>query len=69
MTGRFELLVNGATVETQNNWKQTPSRIPIRVEQGKKYKIEVRYAQMDNWQAGFPNSISAAKWTSTTRIC
>jgi len=53
VTGRFELLVNGATVETQNNWKQTPSRIPIRVEQGKKYKIEVRYAQMDNWQASF----------------
>ncbi|MBN2708145.1 MAG: glycoside hydrolase family 3 C-terminal domain-containing protein [Calditrichaceae bacterium] len=50
-TGHFELLVNGETIINYNNWRTLPSRHPIRVEAGKKYKIEIRYAQMNNWQA------------------
>jgi beta-glucosidase len=34
-----------------NNWRTLPSRIPFKVEAGKKYIIEIRYAQLNNWQA------------------
>jgi beta-glucosidase len=34
-----------------NNWRTLPSRIPYKVEAGKKYKIEIRFAQLNNWQA------------------
>lgn len=50
-TGYFELLVNGEQIQMYNNWRTLPSRIPINVEAGKKYKIEIRYAQLNNWQA------------------
>lgn len=50
-TGYFELLVNGASIARYNNWRTLPSRIPYKVEQGKKYNIEIRYAQLNNWQA------------------
>lgn len=50
-TGYFELFVNGASLVRYNNWRTLPSRIPFKVEQGKKYKIEILYAQLNNWQA------------------
>ncbi|MDP4262135.1 MAG: xylan 1,4-beta-xylosidase [Bacteroidota bacterium] len=50
-TGHFQLLVNGISVATYNNWRTLPSRIPYKVEKGKKYKIEIYYAQLNNWQA------------------
>ena len=50
-TGRFELMVNGETLIKYDNWRTLPSRIPYKVESGKKYKIEIRYAQLYNWQA------------------
>lgn len=50
-TGDFELIVNGETLIKYNNWRTQPSRIPLKVEAGKKYKIEIRYAQLNNWQA------------------
>lgn len=50
-TGYFELLVNGETIQKYNNWRTLPARIPIKVEAGTKYKIEIRYAQLHNWQA------------------
>ncbi len=50
-TGYFELIVNGESIKRYNNWRTLPSRIPINVEAGKKYKIEIRYAQLNNWQA------------------
>lgn len=50
-TGYFELKVDGKTLQTYNNWRTLPSRIPVKVEAGKKYKIEMRYAQLNNWQA------------------
>lgn len=50
-TGSFELMVNGDTVAKFINWRTLPSRRPYRVEKGKKYNIEIRYAQMHNWQA------------------
>jgi len=50
-TGYFELLVNGESLRKYNNWRTLPSRIPYKVEAGKKYKIEIRYAQLNDWQA------------------
>ncbi len=50
-TGYFELKVNGETVKRINNWRTLPTRVPIKVEAGKKYNIEILYAQLNNWQA------------------
>ncbi|MCF8357873.1 MAG: glycoside hydrolase family 3 C-terminal domain-containing protein [Prolixibacteraceae bacterium] len=50
-TGYFELIVNGETLSRYENWRTLPARIPIKVEAGKTYKIEIRYAQLNNWQA------------------
>ncbi|MFO7446573.1 MAG: xylan 1,4-beta-xylosidase [Ignavibacteriaceae bacterium] len=50
-TGYFELFVNGQSLASYHNWRTLPSRIPYKVEAGKKYKIEIRYAQLNNWQA------------------
>lgn len=50
-TGAFQLLVNGNTVQRYSNWRTLPSRVPFQVEKGVKYKIEIRYAQLNNWQA------------------
>ena len=50
-TGYFELLVNGEQLQMYNNWRTLPSRIAYKFEAGIKYKIEMRYAQLNNWQA------------------
>jgi beta-glucosidase len=50
-TGYFELLVNGESIQQYSNWRTLPSRIPYQVEAGKTYRIEIRYAQLNNWQA------------------
>ncbi len=50
-TGYFELLVNGQSLSRYNNWRTLPSRIAYPVEKGKTYQIEIRYAQLNNWQA------------------
>jgi beta-glucosidase len=50
-TGHFELVVNGNSILQFDNWRTLPTRVPFKVEKGKKYKIEIRYAQLNNWQA------------------
>ncbi len=50
-TGFFELLVNDESIKKYQNWRTLPSRIPFKVEAGKKYKIEILFAQLNNWQA------------------
>jgi beta-glucosidase len=50
-TGFFDLKVNGETLQTYTNWRTLAGRIPFKVEAGKKYTIEIRYAQRENWQA------------------
>ncbi|MBL3655550.1 xylan 1,4-beta-xylosidase [Fulvivirga sediminis] len=50
-TGHFELLVNGDTVQMYSNWRTLPSRKAYTFESGKKYNIEIRYTQLNNWQA------------------
>ena len=50
-TGFFELLINGESVTRYDNWRTLPSRLPFKVEGGKKYRIEIHYAQRNDWQA------------------
>ncbi len=50
-TGFFELKVNGEVFESYTNWRTLTTRIPFEVEAGKSYKIEIFYAQRENWQA------------------
>jgi beta-glucosidase len=50
-TGAFELLVDGKSITKYSNWRTLPSRHPFKVERGKKYKIEILYTQLNNWQA------------------
>ena len=50
-TGSMQLYVNGTLLSNTNNWRTLLSRVPYHVERGIKYKIEVRFAQLNNWQA------------------
>ena len=50
-TGHFELLVDGKSLQKYDSWRTTVSKIPFPVEKGKKYQIEIRYAQQNNWEA------------------
>jgi beta-glucosidase len=50
-TGSFELIVNGESIKKYVNWRTLPSRIPFTVEKGKKYKFEILYVQLNNWEA------------------
>lgn len=50
-TGHYELSVNGESLVSYDNWRTLPSRTPYTFEAGKKYKIEISYAQLNNWQA------------------
>jgi beta-glucosidase len=50
-TGAFELFVDGKSIAKSYNWRTLTSRYPFKVEAGKKYKIEIRYAQLNNWEA------------------
>ncbi len=50
-TGHFELVVNDETLISYDNWRTLPSRTPYKVEAGKKYRIDIRYGQLNNWEA------------------
>lgn len=50
-TGAFELLVDGISIAKYTNWRTVPGNIPFAVEAGKKYKIEILFAQSNTWQA------------------
>lgn len=51
VTGKIEILVNGVSIQKIQNWRTLNTRVPFTVEAGKTYTIEVRFAQMDNWDA------------------
>ena len=47
--GIFELRVNGKLMANFNSWKDAPTRIPLQVERGKEYSIELRFNQEYNF--------------------
>jgi beta-glucosidase len=50
-TGVFELLIDGKSIAKYTNWRTVPGNISFPVQAGKKYKIEILFAQSNNWQA------------------
>jgi beta-glucosidase len=50
-TGLFELKINGESVKKYSNWRTVIAKIPFKVEKGKKYNIEIRLTQQNDWQA------------------
>ncbi|MDZ7371883.1 MAG: glycoside hydrolase family 3 C-terminal domain-containing protein [candidate division KSB1 bacterium] len=50
-TGSMELLVNGKSVARSYNWRTLPAKAHYKVEAGKKYLFEIRFTQLNNWQA------------------
>ncbi len=55
--GYYEVLVNGESKAMQRIWRTTDSRIDIDAEAGKEYKIEILYAQIENYHADLQVSI------------
>ncbi|MBI1934027.1 MAG: glycoside hydrolase family 3 C-terminal domain-containing protein [Ignavibacteriales bacterium] len=49
--GHFELYINEEKLTQFDNWKILPTKFHYKVEAGKKYKIELRFGQLYNWQA------------------
>ncbi len=50
-TGLFELKINGESIKKYSNWRTVIAKTPFRVEKGKKYNIEIRLTQQNDWQA------------------
>jgi beta-glucosidase len=50
-TGGNELKVNGVSLKRFGSWRANPNRVALAVEEGKEYRIEVDYAQRQNWGA------------------
>jgi len=49
-TGHFEVLINNEPIIKYDYHRTLPSRLPYKVEAGKKYRIEVRYVQTNEWE-------------------
>jgi len=49
--GSFELIVNGESLARFEDWRGLASKIPYKVVEGSKYKMEIRFKQLYNWQA------------------
>ncbi len=47
----FEVLVDGVSKMRQRTWRTTDTRTMLQVEAGKEYRIEILYAQVENWNA------------------
>ncbi len=51
--GELKLVVNGDTISKIYMWRSLPKSVTFKVEKGKKYKIEARFRQIENWTASF----------------
>jgi beta-glucosidase len=47
----FEVFVNGKSMNRQRTWRTTDTRTEFMAESGKEYNIEIRYAQIENYNA------------------
>lgn len=50
-TGSAELFIDGKSALRTGSWRSIPTRLALQVEAGKKYTIELRYRQLNNWAA------------------
>ncbi len=67
-TGHFELIVNGDTLVKYQNWRTLPSKKIYKVEKEKAYKIEIRFAQLYNWQANIEFNFGSEKDIDYTEL-
>ena len=49
--GHYEVYLNGEKKSEKSDWRTAQSRIEFQGEKGKEYKIEIRYAEMPNYNA------------------
>ena len=49
--GSFQLFINGDTIKNFEDWRTLISKTSFKVEEGKKYKIEILFKQLYTWQA------------------
>ncbi|HEY4324897.1 MAG TPA: xylan 1,4-beta-xylosidase [Mucilaginibacter sp.] len=50
-TGSAELFIDGKSVSRTGGWRVNPNKAYFTVEAGKTYNIEIRYRQLNNWDA------------------
>ena len=53
----FEVFVNGQSTAMQRTWRTTDTRTLIDAKAGEEYRIEIRYAQVENWNANLKVNI------------
>jgi len=49
--GSFQLFINGDTIKNFEDWRTLISKTSYKVEEGRKYKIEILFKQLYTWQA------------------
>ena len=49
--GHYEVYLNGEKKAEKSDWRTTESRIEFEAVKGKEYRIEIRYAEMPNYNA------------------
>jgi len=47
--GKCKVFVNGDTLLNKDSWQTVPTRISFKVEAGKEYKIDIRFAAVFDW--------------------
>ncbi len=67
-TGYFELLVNDSSLAKSYNWRTLPSKVNFKVEAGKKYRIEIHFIQLNNWQANIEFNFGKEKDVDFTHL-
>ena len=67
-TGLFELKINDESLRRYSNWRTVISKIPFRVEKGKKYKIEISLIQQNDWKANIDFNFGKEKEIDYTNL-
>ncbi len=67
-TGFAELTVNGKSLYKSGSWRSVPFRVPLNVEKGKTYNIEVTYAQFGKSTAGLKFNIGKERAISFDKL-
>ena len=66
--GLFELTINGESIKKYSNWRTVISKIPFKVEKGKKYNIEIRLTQQNDWLASIDFNFGKEKDIDYTNL-
>jgi beta-glucosidase len=67
-TGLFEVKINGESIKKYSNWRTVISKIPFKVEKGKKYNIEITLVQQNDWLANIDFNFGSEKASDYTAL-